>query len=101
MVGNSNAAGGFIDTGYDLHGWDPHVYVSVLAVQEMARMIGWVPPGTVSGNAAEAARLEARIAELETDIAEKDAQLAAVHTLKQAGYAPSKRVGRPPKEKVA
>lgn len=97
MVGNSNAAGGFIDTGYDLHGWDPHVYVSVLAVQEMARMIGWVAPGTVTGRAAESEELKARVEALEQEVAERDVQLAAVHMLKQAGYMPAKRVGRPPK----
>ena len=34
---------GFIDTGTVLPGWDPHVYVSVVALEEMARLIGWHP----------------------------------------------------------
>lgn len=97
FIGNSNTAEGFIDTGYDLPGWDPHVYVSVQAVKEMARLIGWGPRLTNP----ELGRLRARVAELEAQVTARDEQIAAFGVLKQAGVVQEKRPpGRPPKQKA-
>jgi hypothetical protein len=70
FVGNSNASGGFIDTGMTLPGWDPHVYISVEAVKEMARMIGWQPAQVQKTHDARLAGKDDRIAALEAEIAE-------------------------------
>jgi hypothetical protein len=83
LVGAHHAKG-FIDTGYDLHGWDPHVYISVVAVEEMARMIGWVRPGDVAGREAEVDGLKVRVAELEADIEAQARVVEAAHTLRLA-----------------
>lgn len=90
---------GYIDTGRTHPQTGERIYISVLAFSMIADALGY----RRSSKAPDAKRvesLEARVAELEAQVAERDEQLAAVHTLKQAGYAPSKRVGRPPKEKA-
>ena len=95
FIANSNTAEGFIDTGYDLPGWDPHVYVSVQAVKEMARLIGWGPQLTDP----EPARLKARVAELEAQVADRDGQIAAFGVLKRSKAIQEPRPpGRPRKE---
>jgi hypothetical protein len=97
FVGNSNAKGGFIDTGVDLPGWDPHVYVSVDAVQEMARMIGWQPSHVQQGVRDRLAEKDAEIEQLRSCVAERDQQLEAVQVLKNAGFSQAKPPGRPRK----
>lgn len=92
-IGSFNSQRGFIDTGAELPGFDNHVYVSVLAVEQMASMIGWAP-------AVEDPRLEqaqARVAELEAERDELKGQLAAIGTLKLAGATTARPVGRPKK----
>jgi hypothetical protein len=46
FMGNQSASG-FIDTGMDLIGVDPHVYVSFEGAVEIAKEIGWVGPSVV------------------------------------------------------
>lgn len=97
FVGNSTAQDGFIDTGVDLPGWDPHVYVSVTAVKEMARLIGWQPAHVQQGVRDRLAEKDAEIESLRSDLAEKDKQLDAVQVLKNAGFAQTRAPGRPRK----
>lgn len=100
-VGNSNTNKGFIDTGMDLPGWDPHVYVSVEAVEEMARLCGWEPQHVVSGEQGKVARLEAQVAELEAELAEADRfREATEYTLGQFGSKVRAKPGRKPAEKA-
>jgi hypothetical protein len=101
FIGNSNAKEGFVDTGMDLPGWDPHVYVSVEAVKEMARLIGWQPSTVLQGHKQKVETLQRKLEGLEAENEALSEQLAAVHTLKQNGYTASKRVGRPPNQKAA
>ena len=98
FIGNSNAKKGFIDTGSDLPGWDPHVYVSVEAVEEMARMIGWQPAHVQAGVKDRLAEKDAVIESLRTDLAARDVQLEAVQVLKNAGFSQAKPPGRPRKQ---
>lgn len=96
-IGNSNTQRGFIDTGMDLPGWDPHVYVSVDAVEQMARLVGWEPRSVAVRQAARVEVLEGRIAELEAELAESGRTLEAVQVLKAAGYSAQRKPGRPKK----
>lgn len=96
-IGNSNSLRGFIDTGMDLPGWDPHVYISVEAVEQMARMVGWEPRSVAVGQAAKAGALEERVAELEAELSEATQKLEAVQVLKAAGYSAQRKPGRPRK----
>lgn len=97
FIGNSNAKKGFIDTGQDLHGWDPHVYVSVEAVEEMARFIGWQPAHVQQGIKAQLAERDAELESLRAQVSELNEQLGAVQVLKNAGFAQAKPPGRPRK----
>lgn len=96
-IGNSNSQYGFIDTGAELPGFDNHVYVSVVAVREMAKLIGWDDPSLWKPGLE---RSQARVAELEQQVAELQEQLAAVQVLKSAGYTAARKPGRPPKAKA-
>lgn len=97
FIGNSTAKNGFIDTGMDLPGWDPHVYVSVEAVEEMARMIGWQPAHVQAGHKQRAADITARLEEARAELDRVNEQLAAVRVLKNGGFAQANPPGRPRK----
>lgn len=95
-LGGSHPAG-YFDTGRTNPATTERVYLSVAAVVTMAEMLGFT-----RGQAPDSKRtrkLQERIAELEADIAERDVQLAAVHTLKRAGMVASARPG--PRAKAA
>jgi hypothetical protein len=85
---------GFIDTGSEMPGFDNHVYVSVVAVEEMARMIGFVHPAYLE---AEVDKLKRELEVAKDQIAEMDAELSAIDVLKNRGYKPAKSAGRPRK----
>jgi hypothetical protein len=95
--GNSSSRG-FIDTGMDLPGWDPHVYVSVEAVEEMARMIGWEPRHVSARHAQKTHEAQARISELEELLAGHERfREAAEYTLNQFGAQVRNKPGRKPR----
>ncbi len=64
--------GAFIDTGITMDTWDPHIYISAEAAQELGKFAGMVP-GEALKNAQEAtvaanqyiAELEAKVTRLE------------------------------------
>jgi hypothetical protein len=96
----ANHPAGFIDTGSELiGGMDNHVYVSRVAVQEMARMIGWVPVRDVKAAQAERDEALAQVAELEQQLAETQRNLDAVDQLVSAGFASRRKPGRPKQQR--
>lgn len=97
-IGSSNSQKGFIDTGAELPGFDNHVYISVIAVEQMAAMVGWHPASTLHAVQADRDKLAEKVAGLEADLAAASERLRAVQVLKQAGYQQAKRPGRPRKE---
>lgn len=101
FIGNSNAKHGFIDTGQILHGWDPYVYVSVEAVEEMARMIGWQPGHVQQGHKQTVADLQRKLEAAAAENEQLGEQLAAVKVLKNAGFAQANPPGRPPRKVAA
>jgi len=91
---------GFIDTGSELPGlgdqWDQHVYVSIVAVEEMARMIGGGSVADMVDRDTQIHLLEGRVAEVE---AERDALQVAIDGIdhiESAGFTARKKTGRPP-----
>lgn len=100
FIGNSNTKRGFFDTGVDLPGWDPHVYVSVEAVEQMASQVGWQPNQIAAGYARQVKDRDQQIGTLEARIAELEQQVSAVQVLKAAGYTAARKPGRPPKAKA-
>lgn len=95
----SHDADGFIDTGSQLPGWDPHVYVSVKAVREMARIIGMEPGGQAAAYDQALAAKDTELAGVREQLAEAERKLEAVQVLKSAGYSAGRKPGRPPKQK--
>lgn len=97
-VGNHNASKGFFDTGQHLAGWDPHVYISVQAVEHLAGYLGCRAPDLTIQ-----AKLDAkdeRIRELEEQLAEAQRfQEAAEYTMEKFGTKVRQRPG--PKAKTA
>lgn len=101
FIGNSNAKRGFFDTGRDLPGWDPHVYISWEAAEEMARQMGWQPNHVQQGQQAKVAALQAELEESKAENARLLEQIAAVKVLKNGGFAQANPPGRPPRKVVA
>jgi hypothetical protein len=101
FVGNATSTKGFIDTGSELDGFDNHVYVSLEAVEEMARMIGWSSPSSVHDAERRAAQAEMRARLLDTEVQELRAFKKAYSTLTSQGADVKRRPGRPKKEPVA
>lgn len=87
---------GFIDTGVEIpaSAKDSHVYVSVAAVEQMARMVGFVHPAFLE---AEVDRLLRELKVVQDQLAEADKELAAIDVLKNRGYVPARSAGRPRK----
>lgn len=75
---------GFVDTGTDLMGWDPHVYLSVTAVEQAARLIGWVPSGAIFQAEQAKDRLKAQLDEKDRLIEELTRQMDAMEIVKRA-----------------
>jgi ABC-type Zn uptake system ZnuABC Zn-binding protein ZnuA len=94
----ANHKEGYFDTGNDLNAIDPHVYVSVVAVKEMAKQLGYVPPEDHSVALAQRDAALSRIETLEQELQEKQQVIAAVHVIKSAGFVAEKKRGPKPKQ---
>jgi hypothetical protein len=95
---------GFIDTGNELVGFDPHIYCSYEGVKQMALKLGFVE-GEEHHSLRE--ELTDRIHQLETELQDTQEQLSqadgyieAVDLLESAGFRARHKPGRP-KQKVA
>ena len=94
----SNDDEGFIDTGSEMDGFEQHVYVSVKAVKEMARMIGWVGPGDYNRIVSEANKLARTIEDLTVERDELQKRFDAIDVLASADFRARNKAGRPRKE---
>lgn len=97
QVGGSHRDG-YIDTGSEMLGggdgrWDQHVYVSVVAVKEMAAMIGWCDPAPLE---ARLAQVEAELEQARAELAQANRHLDAIDVLESEGFRARKRPGRRP-----
>lgn len=82
---------GFVDTLLTPAVVDPRVYLSVSWIEETARKLGMV-----YADEAKAAALEARVEELELELAEADKRIEAIDVMESAGFTARKRPGRKP-----
>jgi hypothetical protein len=92
--------GGFIDTGTELPGWDPHVYVSATGALEIAKAFGFPTPGALATAVARVTELEAANAELTEQLDRAQSQLDAVAVLQAHGYTAGPRSPRRTKAAV-
>lgn len=67
IPGRAQDPEGFIDTGNDMPIVEPHIYVSVAAVREMAREVGLPTAEEHADACAQRDELDARVAELERE----------------------------------
>jgi hypothetical protein len=98
QVGGSHQEG-YIDSGMEIPGWDNHAYVSVVAVREMVKFLGWPTPDEhlalkaeleqAREELAKARDREATIAKLEADVE---------WSLRYFGGRLQKKPGRPAKQ---
>ena len=96
-VGNGRG-NAFIDTGQDLD--LEHVYISDVAAEHIAGvMLGWVPPRVVADKDARIAQLEADVAARDELLAEADQFADAIDGLTKRGMVVRKQPGRKPKKK--
>lgn len=94
-------ARGYFDTGVDLQGFDNRVYVSVEAVEVMARKLGWVGPETIADHDTQVADLEREVSLLRDQLRDADQFAeAAEYTLSRFGQRVQKKPGRKPREPV-
>ena len=99
FISNSNAKAGFIDTGVDLD--RQRVYISrAEGCVQLAQAIGWHPPAVVREKDAEIAALQARVEQLEAELAESNRTLDAIEFIGRGPMKPYKKPGRPKKETV-
>lgn len=91
----------FIDTGQDLD--LEHVYISDVAAEQIAKMLGWVPPATVDTQAEQIAELNAKLSEATAEIESlREYERASQYTLEHFGEKVRRKPGRKPSnEKVA
>lgn len=61
--------GAFIDTGNDIVGWDPHVYVSQTAAEQLGAFVGMVPGSDLQISETKLNLANERIEELEREVA--------------------------------
>lgn len=93
-----NHARGFIDTGSEMlpSAREQHVYVSVVAVEEMAKLLKWHSPESVDAIERELEGYKHKVAALEDEVAELNRDFDAIEVLQSRGYTARKKPGRKP-----
>jgi hypothetical protein len=89
---------GWIDTGIQLTGFDPHVYLSFAAVKTAAHLVGFADPAPLHDRIAE---LERENADLQLQLREADKLVDAIDVFESAGFRARKKPGRPPSKAAA
>lgn len=90
----------WIETDVNLTGFEPHVYLSDIAVREAARLLGYGSPEDVASLNERIEDLERELSLTKDQLEDADRRLEAVDLLESAGFRARKKPGRPPKEKV-
>lgn len=92
---------GYVDTGNEISAIDPHAYVSVAAVVEMAKLIGYPTREEHAAAVGEVARLGAELEQSAAALADAERALDAIDALESRGFRERRKPGRPKKQEVA
>jgi RIO-like serine/threonine protein kinase len=94
----ANHPKGYIDTQSEIvsSGKDSHVYVSVVAVEEMARKLKWHSPETVDELERTLESYKHRVAQLEDEVDGLNKDFDAIEQLQSRGYQARRKPGRKP-----
>lgn len=90
---------GFFDWEQEFNAIDGRVYVSVVAAEQMAWFMGWTPKNQDAGVHRELEQEKQKTADLASQIATLQEQLAAVAVLKNGSFKQQGAPGRPAKTK--
>ena len=88
---------GYVDTGNDLTCIDPHIYLSVVAVREMAKLIGLPDAQEHEAAVARVEQLERDLDEARSALAEADRLIEAIDVIESRDFRARKKPGRPRK----
>lgn len=91
---------GYIQTGAVMDGFDNEVYISVVAVKEMATIIGYPTVEEHRNLVVEANRIARQLEATTAELAAARAELDAIDMLASAGFVARKKPGRPKREAV-
>jgi hypothetical protein len=91
----------WFDTGTDLRGIDPRVYVSGAGCRLAAQAIGWHAPEVVEERDGRIAALERELSELQLQLREADKVIDAIDVFESRGFTTRKKPGRPPSKAAA
>jgi len=89
---------GYVDTGMDMLGVDPHAYISIQAIEDIASHLGWLTPAENKRMCEELATAHEKIIQLEDENNKLDEEAQAIDVLRGRGYQPRGRPGRKPKK---
>lgn len=81
-----------------MNGVDPHGYVSVQAVEDMATHIGFLSPTENERLCSELASAYEEISKLEKELDDSNTELDAIEVIRSKGWKPHKKPGRKPKK---
>lgn len=91
---------GYFDAGSELDGFDNHVYISVVAAEQMAGMLGWASPHERAALIQEVEDLRRDRARLEDENSDLNRDFEAIDLLASKGFQARKKQGRPRKEEA-
>lgn len=92
---------GYVDTGVQLTVMDPHVYVSVVAVKDMAALIGLPRVEEFEAVVGERDRLARELEECRAALDSAERLVEAVDVLESRDFRARKKPGRPRKGVIA
>jgi len=88
---------GFLDTGSEmLGGLDNHVYVSVVAAEEMARKLGWQSPEDAQELRDELEAVARERDRLQDEVDDLNRDFEAIDVLQSKGFTTRRKPGRKP-----
>ena len=98
-IGQSHLEG-FIDTGAEMlpAAVEQRVYVSVAAVRELNRVLGWPTPTAHEALQAERDELAKRLEDAETDLKETQQFMDAIDVIESRDFRARRKPGRPKKQ---
>jgi hypothetical protein len=91
---------GFFETGNTITAIDPQIYVSVVAVEHMAREIGFIDGPDHQGVLDELAQARAALEQAEARISDLEAVIDAIDTIESADFRARRKAGRKPAAKT-
>ncbi len=85
---------GYVDTGMDMLGVDPHAYISIQAIEDIATYLGYLAPAENERMCSDLASAHEEIIKLEQEIKEADEVINAIDVIESREFRARKKPGR-------